>query len=197
MTKKYMTKYQLEHLKKRVDTEIRPLIDEAKLLRKSVVADMTASAEKKLGKKIKADLVINELEKALENLASVQRKATTFFSKGATTKDLKENLSYKFTDKSDRTILSSGYNTKGIMPNDCREQLREWAEKLAIKEAEKTPEGQQVKKLELYRDSAVNSIFETGLPDDLPKTLEAIFKPLNIKWNKAEALQLENRNNLN
>ena len=197
MTKKYMTKYQLEHLKKRVDTEIRPLIDEAKLLRKSVVADMTASAEKKLGKKIKADLVINELEKALENLASVQRKATTFFSKGATTKDLKENLSYKFTDKSDRTILSSGYNTKGIMPDDCREQLREWAEKLAIKEAEKTPEGQQVKKLELYRDSAVNSIFETGLPDDLPKTLEAIFKPLNIKWNKSEALQLENRNNLN
>jgi hypothetical protein len=197
MTKKYMTKYQLEHLKKRVDTEIRPLIDEAKLLRKSVVADMTASAEKKLGKKIKADLVINELEKALENLASVQRKATTFFSKGATTKDLKENLSYKFTDKSDRTILSSGYNTKGIMPDDCKEQLREWAEKLAIKEAEKTPEGQQVKKLELYRDSAVNSIFETGLPDDLPKTLEAIFKPLNIKWNKSEALQLENRNNLN
>jgi hypothetical protein len=197
MTKKYMTKYQLEHLKKRVDTEIRPLIDEAKLLRKSVVADMTASAEKKLGKKIKADLVINELEKALENLASVQRKATTFFSKGATTKDLKENLSYKFTDKSDRTILSSGYNSKGIMPDDCKEQLREWAEKLAIKEAEKTPEGQQVKKLELYRDSAVNSIFETGLPDDLPKTLEAIFKPLNIKWNKSEALQLENRNNLN
>ena len=197
MTKKYMTKYQLEHLKKRVDTEIRPLIDEAELLRKSVVADMTASAEKKLGKKIKADLVINELEKALENLASVQRKATTFFSKGATTKDLKENLSYKFTDKSDRTILSSGFNSRGIMPNDCREQLREWAEKLAIKEAEKTPEGQQVKKLELYRDSAVNSIFETGLPDDLPKTLEAIFKPLNIKWNKSEALQLENRNNLN
>jgi hypothetical protein len=197
MNKKYMTKYQLEHLKKRVDTEIRPLIDEAELLRKSVVANMTASAEKKLGKKIKADLVINELEKALENLASVQRKATTFFSKGATTKDLKENLNYKFTDKSDRTILSGGRHSKGIMPDDCREQLREWAEKLAIKEAEKTPEGQQVKKLELYRDSAVNSIFETGLPDDLPKTLEAIFKPLNIKWNKSEALQLENRNNLN
>ena len=48
------------------------------------------------------------------------------------------------------------------MPEDCREQLREWAEKLATKEAEKTPEGQQVKKLELYRDSAINTIFETG-----------------------------------
>ena len=56
MTKnKYMTKYQLEHLKSRVKNEIKPLIEEAELLRRSVVADMTASAEKKLSKKIKAD----------------------------------------------------------------------------------------------------------------------------------------------
>ena len=192
-----MTKYQLEHLKSRVKNEIKPLIEEAELLRKSVVADMTASAEKKLGKKIKADVVIKELEEALQVLASAQRKATTFFSKGATTKDLKENLDNKFTNKSDRTILSGGFNSKGIMPEDCREQLREWAEKLATKEAEKTPEGQQVKKLELYRDSAINTIFETGLPEDLPKTLEAIFKPLNINWDKASALQLEDRSNLN
>ena len=68
---------------------------------------------------------------------------------------------------------------------------------MATKEAEKTPEGQQVKKLELYRDSAINTIFETGLPEDLPKTLEAIFKPLNINWDKASALQLEDRSNLN
>ena len=53
MTKnKYMTKYQLEHLKSRVKNEIKPLIEEAELLRRSVVADMTASAEKKLSKKI-------------------------------------------------------------------------------------------------------------------------------------------------
>ena len=44
---KYMTKYQLEHLKKRVAAEIDPIIDEAKLMRKSVVADLTASAEGK------------------------------------------------------------------------------------------------------------------------------------------------------
>ena len=200
MTKnKYMTKYQLEHLKSRVKNEIKPLIEEAELLRRSVVADMTASAEKKLSKKIKADVVIKELEDALQVLASAQRKATTFFMKGATTKDLKDNLNYSFRDKGNRTILeSSGYgSSKGIMPEDCREQLREWAEKLATKEAEKTPEGQQVKKLELYRDSAINTIFETGLPEDLPKTLEAIFKPLNINWDKASALQLEDRSNLN
>ena len=119
--------------------------------------------------------------------------------RGATTKDLKDNLNYSFKEKGNRTILeSNGYGSqKGIMPEDCREQLREWAEKLATKEAEKTPEGQQVKKLELYRDSAINTIFETGLPEDLPKTLEAIFKPLNINWDKASALQLEDRSNLN
>jgi hypothetical protein len=76
------------------------------------------------------------------------------------------------------------------MPNDCREQLREWAETLAIKEAEKTPEGKKVKQLELYKQSAINQVFECGLPSDLPKTLEAIFKPLGIIWNKTEALQI-------
>ena len=198
MTKnKYMTKYQLEHLKSRVKNEIKPLIEEAELLRRSVVADMTASAEKKLSKKIKADVVIKELEDALQVLASAQRKATTFFMRGATTKDLKDNLNYSFKEKGHRTILESNGYQKGIMPEDCREQLREWAEKLATKEAEKTPEGQQVKKLELYRDSAINTIFETGLPEDLPKTLEAIFKPLNINWDKTSALQLEDRSNLN
>ena len=46
-----MTKYQLEHLKKRVSAEIDPIIEEAKLMRKSVVAELTASAEGKLAKK--------------------------------------------------------------------------------------------------------------------------------------------------
>ena len=63
----------------------------------------------------------------------------------------------------------------------------------SIKEAEKTPEGKKVKQLELYKASAINQVFETGLPSELPKTLEAIFKPLGIIWNKKEALQIENK----
>ena len=93
----------------------------------------------------------------------------------------------------DATLTEAGYGDKGILPKDCREQLRSWAEVIAIKEAEKTPEGKKVKQLELYKASAVNQIFETGLPEDLPKTLEAIFKPLGIIWNKTQALQLENK----
>ena len=78
---KYMTKYQLEHLKKRVSAEIDPIIEEAKLMRKSVVAGLTASAEDKLAKKIKADVVIKDLEKAFKNLETAQRKAKTFLLK--------------------------------------------------------------------------------------------------------------------
>ena len=186
MTKnKYMTKYQLEHLKKRVSAEIDPVINEAKLMRKSIVAELTASAENKLAKKIKADVVIKDLEKAFKNLEAAQRKAKTFFTKGASV-EMKKDLKYNFKEyNADR--YGGGV---GLKPEDCREQLREWAETLAIKEAEKTPEGKKVKQLELYKQSAVNEVFETGLPSDLPKTLERIFKPLGIIWNKTEALQI-------
>jgi len=50
---KYMTKFQLEHLKQRVSNEIDPLIEEAQLLQKSIIAELTESAELKLAKKIK------------------------------------------------------------------------------------------------------------------------------------------------
>jgi hypothetical protein len=193
MTKTYMTKYQLEHLKKRVASEIDPIVDQAKLMRKSIVADLTEQAELKLAKRIKADVVIDQLQKSIEQLEIAQRKAYTFFSKGATTVIPSDNLRSSFSNKKEATLTNAGYNDKGIMPADCREQLREWAEVIAIKEAEKTPEGKKVKQLELYKASAVNQIFETGLPEDLPKTLEAIFKPLGIIWNKTQALQLENK----
>ena len=82
MTKStYPTKYQLEHLKKRINSEIDPLIEQAELSVKSIVADLTESAELKLAKKIKADVVIKELEQAIENLEIKQRKAQTFFGK--------------------------------------------------------------------------------------------------------------------
>jgi len=191
--KTYMTKYQLEHLKKRVAFEIDPIIDQAELMQKSVVADLTEQAELKLAKKIKADVVIDQLQKSIEQLEIAQRKAYTFFSRGATTATLKNNLSSSFNSKKDATITEAGYGEKGILPKDCREQLRSWAEVIATKEAEKTPEGKKVKELKLYKQSATNQIFETGLPEDLPKTLEAIFKPLGIIWNKTKALQIENK----
>ena len=192
MTKStYPTKYQLEHLKKRINSEIDPLIEQAQLSVKSIVADYTENAELKLAKKIKADVVIKELEDAIANLEIKQRKAQTFFGK---IKDpqLKDKLSYKF-DKNDRdSYYRSGYD-RGIMPEDCRDQLRSWAQYLAEIEAEKTPEGKKVKELKLYKQSAINSVFECGVPEQLNIVLEKVLNGVGIVWNKTKALQLENK----
>ena len=190
MTKStYPTKYQLEHLKKRINNEIDPLIDQAELSVKSIVADLTESAELKLAKKIKADVVIKELEQALEQLEIKQRKAQTFFGK-ISNKELKENLNYKFRDKD--SYYKNSYNN-GITPSDCREQLRDWAQHLAQREAEKTPEGKKVKELKLYKQSAINSVFECGVPEQLNVVLEKVLSGVGIVWNKTKALQIENK----
>ena len=187
----YPTKYQLEHLKKRINQEIDPLIDQARLSVKSIIADLTEGAELKLAKKIKADVVIKELEKAIEQVEIKQRKAMTFFGK-INNRDLKENLGYKFK-KSDRdNYYSNDRYGRGITPEDCREQLRSWAQFLAEKEAEKTPEGKKVKELELYKQSAINSVFECGVPEQLNVVLEKVLSGVGIVWNKTKALQITN-----
>ena len=193
MTKStYPTKYQLEHLKRRINNEIDPLIDQAQLSVKSIIADLTESAELKLAKKIKADVVIKELEGAIAELEIKQRKAMTFFGK-INNRELKENLHYKFK-KSDRdNYYSRDRYGKGIQPEDCREQLREWAQHLAQKQAESTPEGKKVKELELYKQSAINSVFECGVPEQLNIVLEKVLNGVGIVWNKTKALQLENK----
>ena len=187
----YPTKYQLEHLKKRINNEIDPLIDQAQLSVKSIVADLTESAELKLAKKIKADVVIKELEGAIAELEIKQRKAQTFFGK-IKDPELKDKLSYKFDKKDRDSYYRSGYD-RGIMPDDCRDQLREWAQYLAEIEAEKTPEGAKVKELKLYKQSAINSVFECGVPEQLNIVLEKVLNGVGIVWNKTKALQLENK----
>ena len=187
----YPTKYQLEHLKKRINNEIDPLIDQARLSVKSIIADLTEGAELKLAKKIKADVVIKELEKAIEQVEIKQRKAQTFFGK-ISNKELKDKLSYKFDKKDPDSYYRSSYD-RGITPQDCREQLREWAQFLATKEAEKTPEGKKVKELELYKQSAINSVFECGVPEKLNVVLEKVLSGVGIIWNKTKALQIENK----
>ena len=146
----------------------------------------------KLAKKIKADVVIKELEKAIQEVEIKQRKAVTFFGK-INNRDLKDNLDYKFKKSNDDYYYSKDRYGQGITPEDCREQLRTWAEFLAKKEAEKTPEGKKVKELELYKQSAINSVFECGVPEQLNIVLEKVLNGVGIVWNKTKALQLENK----
>tara|TARA_R100000697_G_scaffold90612_1_gene102483 strand:+ start:39 stop:629 length:591 start_codon:yes stop_codon:yes gene_type:complete len=188
----YPTKHQLVHLEKRIESEIDPLIEQAKLSVKSIVADLAESAELKLAKKIKADVVIKELERAIEQVEIKQRKAQTFFGK-INNRDLKENLDYKFKKSNRDNYYSNDRYGRGITPEDCREQLRSWAQFLAEKEAEKTPEGKKVKELELYKQSAINSIFECGVPEQLNIVLEKVLSGVGIVWNKTKALQIENK----
>jgi hypothetical protein len=194
MTKStYPTKYQLEHLKKRINNEIDPLIEQAQLSVKSIVADLTETAELKLAKKIKADVVIKELDKAIQELEIKQHKAMTFFGK-INNRNLKDNLSYKFKKSDKDNYYSHDSYGRGITPEDCREQLRKWAQYLAEIEAEKTPEGKKVKELKLYKQSAINSVFECGVPEQLNIVLEKVLSGVGIIWNKTKALQLENKN---
>ena len=147
----------------------------------------------KLAKKIKADVVIKELEQAIENLEIKQRKAQTFFGKIKDV-ELKENLNYKFRRSGSDSYYSRDTYGKGIQPEDCRDQLREWASHLAQKQAEKTIEGAKVKELKLYKQSAINSVFECGVPEQLNIVLEKVLSGVGIVWNKTKALQIENKN---
>ena len=52
----------------------------------------------------------------------------------------------------------------------------------------KTYEG----KLKLYKQSAINSVFECGVPEQLNIVLEKVLNGVGIVWNKTKALQITN-----
>jgi hypothetical protein len=193
MTKtQYPTKYQITKLEQRVDEELDPIINLAELELKSVLAEQTEIAMSYLAKKIKADKVINNLQKAVESLEIAQRQAITFFGKVKDNK-LREKLSHKFNKKDQDNYYSSSYD-KGILPKDCREQLRDWAEVIAQQKVENKPEGKKLKELKLYKKASKHKIWECGVPEQLQSQLEQILSGINIIWDKSKQLRLENKN---
>ena len=194
MTKtQYPTKYQITKLEQRVDEELDPIINLAELELKSVLAEQTEIAMSYLAKKIKADKVIDNLQKAVESLEIAQRQAITFFGKVKDNK-LKEKLSYKFKDKKDRDnyYRSDNYG-RGITPEDCRDQLREFAQSIAQQKVENKPEGKKLKELKLYKKASKHKIWECGVPEQLQSQLEQILSGINIIWDKSKQLRLENK----
>ena len=194
MTKtQYPTKYQITKLEQRVDEELDPIIDMAELELKAVLTDETELAMTYLAKKIKADKVINNLQKAIETLEIAQRQAVTFFGKIKDAK-LREKLSYKFKDKKDRDnyYRHDSYG-RGITPEDCRSQLREFAQAIAQQKVENKPEGKKLKELKLYKKASKHKIWECGVPEQLQSQLEQILSGINIIWDKSKQLRLENK----
>ena len=188
----YPTKYQITKLEQRVDEELDPIINLAELELKAVLAEETEIAMSYLAKKIKADKVIDNLQKAVENLEIAQRQAITFFGK-VKDNNLKQRLFLKFRKNDKDNYYRSSYD-KGILPEDCRDQLRDWAEVIAQQKVENKPEGKKLKELKLYKKASKHKIWECGVPEQLQSQLSEILAGLNIIWDKSKQLKLENKN---
>ena len=164
-----MTKYQLDHFKSKVRRNFNPLIEEQELLVKQYRAEATEKIVGKLAKKMGADKILNEFKKAEAQLKAVQDKARTFFKKKAN-KDKKEISNYRF-DRDEKLSLS-----------DCEEQLKDWARELVDAEIRRRPEGKKLKQLEDLQRRSIDTVMESGTPDDLIKALDAETKKIGIAW---------------
>ena len=166
-----MTKYQLDHFKSKVRRNFNPLIEEQELLVKQYRAEATEKIVGKLAKKMGADKILNEFRKAEAQLKAVQDKARTFFKKKAESEDKKKEFnSYRF-DRDEKLSLK-----------DCEEQLKDWARELVDREIRRRPEGLKLKQLEDLKQKAIDTVMESGTPEELIKSLDATTKKIGIAW---------------
>ena len=166
---KTMTKYQLEHFKDKVKRNFEPLIKEQELLVKQYRTEATNKIVSKLSKKMGADKILDNFRKAEAQLKKAQDDARTFFKKKAD-KDKKEINSYRF-DRDEKLSLS-----------DCEEQLTDWARELVDAEIRRRPEGAKLKQLEQLRQHSIDTVMESGTPEELIKQLDATTKKIGIAW---------------
>ena len=168
---KTMTKYQLDHFKSKVRRNFNPLIEEQELLVKQYRAEATEKIVGKLAKKMGADKILNEFRKAEARLKAVQDKARTFFKKKAESEDKKKEFnSYRF-EVDEKLSLK-----------DCEEQLKDWARELVDREIRRRPEGLKLKQLEDLKQKAIDTVMESGTPEELIKSLDATTKKIGIAW---------------
>ena len=167
-----MTKYQLDHFKEKVRRNFDPLIEEQELLVKQYRAEATEKIVGKLAKKMGADKILAEFERAEAQLKAVRSKARTFFNKKAKQDETKrKDLIYHFRNKEEKISLA-----------DCKEQLTEWARELVDREIRRRPEGLKLKQLEELKRHAIDVVMESGTPEDLIKLLDATTKKIGIAW---------------
>ena len=165
-----MTKYQLEHFKDKVNRQFAPLIEEQELIVKQFRTEAVDHAVKGLAKKMGADKVLDNLRQAEKELADARATAKTFFEKKKP-KDAELNYS-----------LRKKYNDD-LSVEDCEEQLREWAASLADRQIEKRPEGKMLKQLKDTKQQAIDTVMESGCPEDLISKLAQVSKCIGLTWN--------------
>ena len=160
---KVMTKAQLDHFKGKVRRNFNPLIEEQELLVKQYRAEATQKIVGKLAKKMGADKILNEFRKAEAQLKAVRDKARTFFKKKAEQDEdkKKDYNSYRFNEAKDLSL------------SDCEDQMKDWARDLVDREIRRLPEGLKLKQLEDLKQKAIDTVMESGTPEDLIRQLDA------------------------
>ena len=164
-----MTKYQLEHFESKIKRHFQPLISEQELLIKQYRTEATNNVVKKLAKKMGADKILQQMKEAEEFMKTAQANAKTFFEK--VSKKDKKDLDYSFERDSERLSVS-----------DCEDQLRTWASDLVDREIEKRPEGSKLAQLRQLERKALDTVFESGSPDDLKLALDQVVKHIGLTW---------------
>ena len=164
-----MTKYQLEHFESKIKRHFQPLISEQELLIKQYKTEATSNVVKKLAKKMGADKILQQMKEAEEFMKTAQANAKTFFEK--VSKKDKKDLDYSFERDSERLSVS-----------DCEDQLRTWASDLVEREIEKRPEGSKLAQLRQLERKALDTVFESGSPDDLKLALDQVVKHIGLTW---------------
>jgi hypothetical protein len=167
---KTMTKYQLDHFKQKVRRNFDPLIEEQELLVKQYRAEATEKIVGKLAKKMGADKILADFKKAEAQLKAVQEKARTFFKKKVE-QDKDKGLIYNIREREEKISL-----------DDCKEQLTDWARELVDREIRRLPEGLKLKQLEDLKQKAIDTVMESGTPEDLIRQLDATTKKIGIAW---------------
>jgi hypothetical protein len=168
---KTMTKYQLDHFKEKVRRNFNPLIEEQELLVKQYRAEATEKIVGKLAKKMGADKILADFEKAEKQLKAVRDRARTFFKKKAQQDKDKKDLTYTMRNQEEKITLA-----------DCKEQLTDWARDLVDREIRRLPEGLKLKQLEDLKQRAIDTVMESGTPEDLIRQLDATTKKIGIAW---------------
>ena len=169
-----------DHLKGKVNKKLEPLIEDEKLMLRSLVSEMAEKGYTGLAKKIGADAIITDLEKAEMTWENCVRKARSFFNKTSRQSvALRNSLDYEFKqhEKSHKLTASK-----------CREQVRSWSEKIAEREANKTSEGKKLKQLEGLKDACEDAIMEADTQSDLTRQLNAMLGHVGIEWNNFKSL---------
>ena len=178
MAKATMQKWQRDHFVSELNRNYDPLINAAELKLKSIEAEAIEIAEKNLADEIGATPIIEELQEAINNVKTKMSKAARFFNK---TKQAKKDINYKFKEK-DFDLF--GYGSSRITPDDCWEQIRDWAGDFARQKIKQTPEGKILATLEENKRASYKEIMEAGSPDSLKQKLHTNLQKDGLSWNR-------------